>query len=158
MLIYEMVTGRPPFMHQNHRKLAELIKQGQIIFPHPERHGIPMTEELKDLIRKLLHRDQKKRLGSLNDADDIVNHPWFAGMDWEKLMAKQIVSPFQPDMDQIRNKKSDTIVHADKDIYAGIEESKEDKLVSLEEDERNDAIPLNQQKLIEKNKHKFKDF
>lgn len=117
VLIYEMVTGRPPFMHQNHAKLGELIRKGHIIFPNAERHGIPMTEELKDLIRKLLDRDQKKRLGSINDADDIVNHPWFADMNWEKLMAKEIPSPFMPDMEQINRKKAETIVHADKNPY-----------------------------------------
>jgi serine/threonine protein kinase len=50
ILIYEMTTGRPPFMHQNHHRLGVLIRQGQIIFPHPERHGIPMSDELKDII------------------------------------------------------------------------------------------------------------
>jgi hypothetical protein len=31
-------------------------------------------------------------------------------------------------------------------------------MVSIAEDERNDSIPANQQKLIEKNQNKFKDF
>ena len=57
ILIYEMTTGRPPFMHQNHHRLGVLIRQGQIIFPHPERHGIPMSDELKDIITKLLCKD-----------------------------------------------------------------------------------------------------
>ena len=26
VLIYEMVTGRPPFMHENHQKLGQLIR------------------------------------------------------------------------------------------------------------------------------------
>ena len=151
VLIYEMTTGRPPFMHQNHHKLGQLIRQGHIIFPHPERHGIKMSDELKDIITKLLERDSKKRLGSVNDADDLVNHPWFADIDWKALMDKQMPSPFLPDMEQIRTKQSSTIVH--KDAMTSNEE-----LVSLEEDERNDRIPISQQKLIEKHQNKFKDF
>ena len=53
ILIYEMATGRPPFMHSNHHKLGVLIREGVIIFPHPERHGIPMSDNLKDIINKL---------------------------------------------------------------------------------------------------------
>ena len=101
VLIYEMVTGRPPFMHQNHHKLGQLIRQGQIIFPHPERHGIPMSEELKDIIRQLLERDQKKRLGSKQDADDLVAHPWFADIDWDSMLKRSIPSPFMPDLAQL---------------------------------------------------------
>ena len=102
-----------------------------------------MSEELKDIITKLLERDSKKRLGSVNDADDLVNHPWFADIDWKALMDRQMPSPFLPDMDQIRAKQSSTIVHKD-------QMTSEQELVSLEEDERNDRIPISQQKLIEK--------
>lgn len=99
ILIYEMTTGRPPFMHQNHHRLGVLIRQGNIIFPHPERHGIPMSDELKDIITKLLNKDVETRLGSQNDADEIVNHPWFSDIDWDKIMKKELPSPFQPDLD-----------------------------------------------------------
>lgn len=58
-----------------------------------------MSEELKDIITKLLTKDVEKRLGTQNDADEIVNHPWFADMDWEKLMSKELKSPFEPDLD-----------------------------------------------------------
>jgi len=47
-----------------------------------------MSDELKDVITKLLTKDVEVRLGSKTDADEIVNHPWFADMDWEKLMSK----------------------------------------------------------------------
>ena len=88
ILIYEMATGRPPFMHSNHHKLGVLIREGVIIFPHPERHGIPMSDNLKDIINKLLDKNPTKRLGTANDADEIVNHPFFADIDWDKLMNK----------------------------------------------------------------------
>ena len=58
-----------------------------------------MSDELKDIITKLLCKDVETRLGSQNDADEIVNHPWFADMDWDKLMKKELPSPFQPDLD-----------------------------------------------------------
>lgn len=106
ILIYEMITGRPPFMNANHHRLGVLIRQGVIIFPDPVRHGIPMSEELKDLITKLLDKDPKTRIGSKNDADEIVNHPWFKGFDWDGLMARRIPAPFIPDVEKIRKRSS----------------------------------------------------
>jgi serine/threonine protein kinase len=83
ILLYEMATGRPPFMNKSHHKLGILIRTGKIIFPDPVRHNIFMTEELKDIILKvspllsnllkLLERDPKKRLGSgPEDANEII--------------------------------------------------------------------------------------
>jgi serine/threonine protein kinase len=44
ILVYEMATGRPPFMNKNHMQLGNLIRHGNIIFPDPERHKIHMSE------------------------------------------------------------------------------------------------------------------
>ena len=64
-----------------------------------------MSEELKDLITKLLDKNPATRLGSVNDADDIVNHPWFAtGIDFEKLLTKEIPAPFKPDLERLKKK------------------------------------------------------
>lgn len=42
-----------------------------------------MSAEAKDVIKKLLCRDPKKRLGCQNDADDLKEHPFFADLDWQ---------------------------------------------------------------------------
>ena len=66
-----------------------------------------MSDELKDLITRLLDKNPATRLGSVNDADDIVNHPWFAsGIDFEQLLTKKMKAPFKPDLDRL--KKNDT--------------------------------------------------
>lgn len=39
----------------------------------------------KDIILKLLNRNPKKRLGTFLGADEIKKHPFFKGIDWEKL-------------------------------------------------------------------------
>jgi hypothetical protein len=37
----------------------------------------------------------QERLGS-RGADEILNHPWFAGVNWEKILNKTIRPPFIP--------------------------------------------------------------
>ena len=43
--------------------------------------------EAKSLLQGLLEREPTKRLGaSEDDASDLKRHPWFAKIDWTKLM------------------------------------------------------------------------
>lgn len=132
VLIYEMRTGRPPFMNKNHCILGRLIREGKLIFPEA-RHNIPMSDELKDIITKLLDKDPATRLGSNGDADEIVNHPWFAGFNWESLLKKQMEAPFTPDPNVYGNRNES--------LVDNILKGKTDGLKSLKDDERNDIIP-----------------
>lgn len=88
ILMYEMATGRPPFLNKSHHKLGLLIRTGKIVFPDPVKHKIFMSDSLKDLILKLLDRDATNRLGTTNDMIEVMSHPFFADMDWEALVNK----------------------------------------------------------------------
>ena len=108
-----------------------------------------MSDDLKDIITKLLDKNPATRLGSKNDAGDIVNHPWFAkSINFDKLLSKQIVAPFKPDLDKMKEKKPQEE-----------EESKVNEcLLSLAQEEKSEEISQDNLKLIEKHKNKFKDF
>lgn len=55
------------------------------------------TTEAKSLLKGLLERDPSKRLGSTeDDAKELKSHPWFASIDWVKLVNKQVPPPFKP--------------------------------------------------------------
>lgn len=56
------------------------IKNGKVNFP-PEPN---YSDEMKDLIVKLLDKDKAKRLGNLQS---ILRHPWFNGLDLDKVAA-----------------------------------------------------------------------
>lgn len=92
-LLYEMLTGWPPFYDKNLRKMCENILRSDLQFPP----GSTASPEARDLIRGLLLRDPAKRLGSKDDgAQEIKNHPFFAGVDWEALEKLEIEPPFRP--------------------------------------------------------------
>jgi serine/threonine protein kinase len=100
ILVYEMATGRPPFMHKSHHKLGVLIRTQKIVWPDPVRHKIHMSAELKDFIAKLLDRNPKTRLGSgPDDANELVCHPFFEGFDWDALIKKEIKAEYTPEID-----------------------------------------------------------
>lgn len=48
-------------MDRSHQKLEKLILNGKIVFPDEKKHGIAMSEELKDIMTKLLCRNPSKR-------------------------------------------------------------------------------------------------
>ena len=47
-----------------------------------------------DFLNRLIVNDPRKRLG-FNNVDELKNHPWFDGYDWEKLEKKEIKSPLK---------------------------------------------------------------
>ncbi|KAF9544744.1 hypothetical protein EC957_011750 [Mortierella hygrophila] len=91
ILIFEMLAGYPPFFDDNPFGIYEKILAGRIYFPP---HIDPTA---KDLIKKLLTADRTKRLGNLKGgSDDIKNHKWFRGVDWQGLLDKTVGAPIVP--------------------------------------------------------------
>ena len=46
----------------------------------------------------MLTANAADRLGHTNDAKEILEHPFFAGMDIEKLLRREVVPPFKPNV------------------------------------------------------------
>jgi len=65
------------------------------ILSQPVRFPPHVSENARDLIKKLLERDPKKRLG-VGGANEIKSHPFFSSIDWEKLVKREITPPFIP--------------------------------------------------------------
>ena len=91
ILIFEMLSGYPPFYNENHVKLYEAVLEGNMRFPS---HFDPNAV---DLVRKLTSHDVSMRFGNLREGvEDIKNHPWFSGVNWQKLYEKKIRPPYIP--------------------------------------------------------------
>ncbi|CEQ40832.1 SPOSA6832_02508, partial [Sporobolomyces salmonicolor] len=85
VLLFELLAGYPPFFADNPLEIYEKILTGKFGVPH---HIDPVA---KDLIRRLLTADLTKRLGNLkNGAQDVKNHQWFEGVDWDAVKRKEI--------------------------------------------------------------------
>ena len=92
-LLYEMITGLPPFYSRNRETMFEKIMKAELSFPPF------MSDNAKDLLSRLLIRDPKERLGSgERDANELKEHPFFQEMDWEGLASGRIMPPWYDDM------------------------------------------------------------
>lgn len=85
-LIYEMLTGLPPFYSKHINVMYQKILNAPLVFPST------MSTEAKLLLEGLLDRDSDTRLAG----EAVKSHPFFAGLDWSELDARQIKPIFIP--------------------------------------------------------------
>nr|VWO95105.1 Vinclozolin resistance protein [Ganoderma boninense] len=90
-----MLSGQLPF-HEPGLSSVDLyakILQGSSYIAWP----VSLDMNAKDLMLKLMERDPSKRLGNLaQGVNDVLAHPWFAEVDWKKLMRREIAAPYLP--------------------------------------------------------------
>jgi serine/threonine protein kinase len=89
-LVYEMLTGLPPFYSQNINIMYQKILNGELRYP------AYVSAEAVALLDGLLTRDPERRLGTRTCGADLRAAPFFRGLDWDKLYARQITPPFRP--------------------------------------------------------------
>lgn len=95
ILIYEMIYGNVPFYSSNVQNMYKKIVKEPVRF----KDNVNVSEEGKDIIRKLLCKSQASRLGSQADSLEVLSHPWFKDLEWTKLLERKIEAPFKPDVD-----------------------------------------------------------
>lgn len=81
ILIYEMLIGVTPFFNKNRQLLQSKIKHAKVVFPDRRQYRIEYSNELVDLVLQLLKKDRTQRLGSKRGADEILEHPFFKGIN-----------------------------------------------------------------------------
>lgn len=91
-IMFEMLVGYPPFYSEDPMSTCRKIVNWRSHLKFPEEASLSL--EAKDLISKLLcNVDQ--RIGT-KGAHEIKAHPWFAGVEWEKLY--QMEAAFIPEV------------------------------------------------------------
>ncbi|NWR65625.1 AKT2 kinase, partial [Bucorvus abyssinicus] len=91
VVMYEMMCGRLPFYNQDHERLFELILMEEIRFPRT------LSPEAKALLAGLLKKDPKQRLGGgPSDAKEVMEHRFFAPINWQDVVQRKLVPPFKP--------------------------------------------------------------
>jgi len=87
-LMFEMLTGLPPFYSQDVQQMYFKIMHAKLEFP-----DTLDQDHTRSILNGLLERDPSKRLA---DAKFIKRHPYFESIDWDKLLRKEIPVPYIP--------------------------------------------------------------
>jgi serine/threonine protein kinase len=76
-----MLCGEPPFYSKNKEKLFNNIKHSEPKLDFPF-----LSVNARDICSKLLDKNPQTRLGSSpTDAQEIMAHPWFEGINWDAI-------------------------------------------------------------------------
>ncbi|XP_005392556.1 PREDICTED: serine/threonine-protein kinase Sgk2 [Chinchilla lanigera] len=91
-VVYEMLHGLPPFYSRDVAQMYENILHQPLQIPGGR------TVAACDLLKGLLHKDQRQRLGSKADFLEIKNHIFFSPINWDDLYHKRLTPPFNPNV------------------------------------------------------------
>ena len=83
-LLYELVTGLPPFYTKDPIALQESIINEEVNFPS----HLNLSSEIKDLLTRLLIKNEKYRLGAYAGIKEIKFHPWIGKFNTDKIINK----------------------------------------------------------------------
>jgi serine/threonine protein kinase len=86
-LIFEMMTGLPPFYSTDTQQMYKKILQAPLVIPEGT------NPHLSQLLVQLLERDPAKRL---IDPKKMKANGFFSGINWQKLLEKDITPPYIP--------------------------------------------------------------
>ncbi|KAL5604857.1 hypothetical protein BROUX41_001812 [Berkeleyomyces rouxiae] len=93
ILLYEFLTGYPPFWHQNPIEIYRQILETKISFPTSP----AISSTAQDLILGLCTTDRSQRLGNMAaGAAQVKQHAFFADTDWDAVVNRRCTPPIVP--------------------------------------------------------------
>ncbi|XP_056617336.1 protein kinase C eta type [Triplophysa dalaica] len=108
VLLYEMLSGHAPFEAENEDDLFEAILNEEIIY------ASWLSASAVDILKGFLIKNPSRRLGCVaveGGETAVTSHPFFAGIDWDKLNRRELEPPFKP-----RIKTSEDVNNFDPDF------------------------------------------
>ncbi|KAI9815338.1 MAG: hypothetical protein M1827_002818 [Pycnora praestabilis] len=96
VLVFEMCCGWSPFYAEDTQQMYKNIAFGKVRFPRDA-----LSTEGRNFVKGLLNRNPKHRLGATHDAEELKAHPFFADIDWDALLKKNVVPPFKPKLKSV---------------------------------------------------------
>jgi len=92
-LVFEMLTGLPPFYSRNINHMYEKILKAELRCPSY------LPPDVKNMIEHLLIRDPLRRLGSgPGDVKELETHQFFQTMDFQKVYQKSLTPIYKPNI------------------------------------------------------------
>lgn len=101
ILLFDMLTGSPPWSDPNEKALCDKILNAKLVLPNylsPEAlvrivlWWAAVHSLAQSMLRGLLQRDASKRFA----ARDVQEHPWFEGMDFHAVLNREVAPPWVP--------------------------------------------------------------
>ncbi|CAE7549064.1 pkgB [Symbiodinium pilosum] len=86
VLLYDMLTGLPPFYHHDRETLFANIKHARLEVP------LYVSRISRSFIEATMEREPAKRIGA-HHTSDVKGHVFFADIDFAQLMRREVLPP-----------------------------------------------------------------
>jgi beta-adrenergic-receptor kinase len=104
--VYEFISGYNPFRSQDALqfglKAGMVTKENALDYAtlkmQPPYDSSLFDKSAEDLCRRLLDKDNRKRLGR-NGCQEIKDHPYYWRLNWESIVSDRMSPPFIPEKD-----------------------------------------------------------
>jgi serine/threonine protein kinase len=90
MVLYEMLVGMPPWYSRDREELFTRVRTAEIEFPSH------VSVNAASIIRGFLQRDASQRFGVKSRGQQVLDHPFFAHIEWKQLFDRKIPPPYRP--------------------------------------------------------------
>lgn len=104
-LLFEMLTGLPPFYDTNVQRMYHKILHEPLRFPKGE--GRQLTEDARDFLKGLLERRTDCRTCAQSGAAELKRSRFYSCLDFDKVTQKKVPAEFIPptstSQDDVRN-------------------------------------------------------
>ncbi|EUC65490.1 Serine/Threonine kinase catalytic domain protein [Rhizoctonia solani AG-3 Rhs1AP] len=90
ILIYEMICATTPFKGSNRNATFQNVMKLPVQYPE----SVKISPQGKDIVVRLLDKNEHTRLGSHSGASEVKQHKWFAKLNWGLLRNQR--PPIQP--------------------------------------------------------------
>jgi cGMP-dependent protein kinase 1 len=92
VMLYEFMFGYVPFGEDETDPyvIYEKIHERKLVFPQ----WVDNKNKIKEFISQLLSKNPANRLGG--GFDKLKTHPWFIGLNWDKITSKELKAPYIP--------------------------------------------------------------
>ena len=148
IIIYETLTGRPPFNSKTFYNLLKNIEQKKIVI----QPNIILSNDCKDLIYSLLVKDPRKRISWNN----FFNHKWFIDNDTLKMENKLITIDVDLTNSTMNNllKNKQKLNKSFNELISSKNLNKSSSVESDDFKDENDYLELNFEDIIESDSYK----
>lgn len=92
IMLYEFLYAVVPFGEDENDPymIYETVQKSKLIFPAESEN----KDKIWDLLNQLLNKNPAARLGG--SFENIKSHPWFIGINWEKILTRELPTPYVP--------------------------------------------------------------
>lgn len=94
-LMYELACGYPPFDAENENEIFYAILHNEVEYPEF------ISKTFKSLLKGLLHKDPRERLGSKGGAEEILSHKFFQIATLGDILGRKSVPPVIPKINSL---------------------------------------------------------